>query len=575
MGRVSKRNQIAELNQNGFITEIKTQVVYKTAIYARLSGEDTKGGKHSDTLNTQIYLIEKYLEDKPYLQHTRTFSDNGFSGTNFQRPGFEELMSAVRKGEINCIVVKDLSRLGRNYLETGKYIESIFPFMGVRFIAINDGYDSNNPVNTNIQLSVSIKNLTNDRFAHDISKKINASFETLMKNGDFIGSYAPYGYLKSPENKHRLIIDHEVAHYVLRIFKLRIEGKSYGKIADIYNAEGIESPYAYKLRKGVMKERKSVHKAIWIPTQIRKILSDPVYIGHIVQGKTSISKFSQQKYVYNSPDRQHIVENMHEAIVPIEMWDRVQELFAETKEYHEKHSGKKQRNHSPDENILKGKIFCGDCGHSIRRAPKFYTDGRRYHQYSCTYKNGDGKYCPSKFILEEKLFDTIYKAIKLQMNLCADYKQILEYLEKTSAYTSETDLLESEYKQLIEDKQKIQRKKAVLYDDYAEGNLSKEDYIMLTQKYDDEIGRYSSHLDELEMQISTRKVLLSPKNDWITAFEKFKRQRKLSKEMVDLLIHKIIFVGDGRLEIQFNFQDEFTILAEELQKMNMEVGDYE
>lgn len=567
MGRVSKRNQIAELNQNGFITEIKTQVVYKTAIYARLSGEDTKGGKHSDTLNTQIYLIEKYLEDKPYLQHIRTFSDNGFSGTNFQRPGFEELMSAVRKGEINCIVVKDLSRLGRNYLETGKYIESIFPFMGVRFIAINDGYDSNNPVNTNVQLSVSIKNLTNDRFAHDISKKINASLGTLMKNGDFIGSYAPYGYLKNPENRHRLIIDHEVAHYVLRIFKLRIEGNSYGKIADIYNAEGIESPYAYKLRKGIMKERKSVYKAIWVPTQIRKILSDPVYIGHIVQGKTSISKFSQQKYVYNSPDRQHIVENMHEAIVPIEMWDRVQELFAETKEYHEKHSGKKQMKHSPDENILKGKIFCGDCGHSIRRAPKFYTDGRRYHQYSCTYKNGDGKYCPSKFILEEKLFDTIYKAIKLQMNLCVDYKQILEHLEKTSTYTSETDLLESEYKQLIEDKQKIQRKKAVLYDDYAEGNLSKEDYIMLTQKYDDEIGRYSSHLVELEMQISTRKVLLSPKNDWITAFEKFKRQRKLSKEMVDLLIHKIIFVGDGRLEIQFNFQDEFTILAEELQKM--------
>lgn len=200
MGRISRRNQIAELNETGSVSTKTAFTIYRTAVYARLSVEDIK--TNSDSIATQVFFIKKYIEERPELSYAYTFTDNGFTGTNFQRPGFEEMMCKIREGEINCVIVKDLSRLGRNYIEAGTYIENIFPFLGVRFISINDNYDSINPMDSNKYFSLSIKNLSNEFVARDISRKVQSVFNTKQKNGEFIGSYAAHGYMKSPEDKH-------------------------------------------------------------------------------------------------------------------------------------------------------------------------------------------------------------------------------------------------------------------------------------------------------------------------------------------------------------------------------------
>lgn len=312
MARKSRRQQIAEINKTGFVhiqAEIST---YRTAVYARLSVEDTKTGS-GDTLSTQVYFIKKYLEDKPYLKLSGIWTDNGFTGTNFDRPGFEALMGKVKDGEIDCIVVKDLSRFGRNYLETGKYIEHLLPFLGVRFIAINDGYDSNDVTDSNIKLSMAIKSLINEQYAHDISQKTNSALKAKMLCGEPVAAYAPYGYFKDPGDNNRFVIDKDTAPVVRRIFELYANGKSANAIAAILDRERIETPSAYKERLGIARHRSGTSCQCWNASYIRKMLKDPVYIGCMAQGRTVTCKFGES---WSANDRESwiCVENTHEAI---------------------------------------------------------------------------------------------------------------------------------------------------------------------------------------------------------------------------------------------------------------------
>lgn len=575
MARASRRTQIAELNTNGFISQEIVTKVYNTAIYARLSVEDTRPGKSGDTLNTQIYFIKKYLEDKPYLNHILTFSDNGFSGTSFDRPGFEALMDAVRNGEVNCIVVKDFSRFGRNYIETGSYIENVFPFMGVRFISINDDYDSDNPADRNNHFSKSIKHLCNEQVARDISKKVNSTFKTKRENGEFIGTYAPHGYLKSPEDKHKLIIDPETAPVILRIFEMRASGMTYGGIADTLNIEGIESPVAYRIRKGISREKLPQNGGIWIPTHIRNILRNQVYIGNMVQGKTACSKFNGNKVIYRDESDWIIVKNTHEAIIPMDLWDKIVEIFEQTQAAYDMNNGKFAKKYKPSENWLKGKMFCGDCGYAINRAPKYYADGKRYYQYSCSHKDRYGKACPSKLMLEPKLYELMYKSIRTQMNLCVDYQAVVSKLERQERTIRLAESLNNERKKLIAEKSSKVKRKTLLYDDYVEQNISRDDYCLLSAKYDEEIEILTQKISEVESTIANKEVMLSKDNDWITAFDKFRRQRKLSKEMVDLLIKKVIFIDKDTIEIEFNFKDQYEELIRGIAELQKEVADYE
>lgn len=280
MARPAKRRQQAEVK--AVQHEVPSEI-YKAAIYTRLSREDNLD--QSDSIENQIALLEDYISGRPYLHKVGVYIDNGFTGTNFDRPEWQRLMEDVKTGTINCIVVRDLSRLGRNYIETGDFLEKICPFLGIRFIAVNDNFDTET-VEANGALSVSLSNIINDYYAKDISRKVSSALKSKMENGDYIGKWEKYGYLKSPDNKNQLIVNPETAPIVQLIFQWRSEGMSYMGINKKLNDMGIPSPGQYKANRGIVTNNNQKPRTIlWNKHMVTEILNDMVYLGHLAQRK--------------------------------------------------------------------------------------------------------------------------------------------------------------------------------------------------------------------------------------------------------------------------------------------------
>ena len=276
MARTSRKQQNLSLSQS--FSE-QTQL-YNVAIYARLSVEDN--GKDSDSIESQIEYLEDFIANDPTMRKVAVYIDNGFTGTNFMRPEFQRMIDAARLGDINCVVVKDLSRLGRNYVETGEFLEKVCPFIGLRFIAVNDNYDSE-AVTNNSQLAASLSNIINDFYAKDISRKVFSALKTKMENGEYIGAWEKYGYLKDPDNKNRLIVNPETAPIVQQIFLWRSEGMSYMGINKKLNEMDIPSPGQYKADRGIVtNNNQKKRKILWNKHIVTDILKDITYIGHRV-----------------------------------------------------------------------------------------------------------------------------------------------------------------------------------------------------------------------------------------------------------------------------------------------------
>ncbi|MCI8276073.1 MAG: recombinase family protein [Lachnospiraceae bacterium] len=311
-------------------TQEKTELkLYRTAVYARLSVEDS-GKTDCDTIENQLSLVRSYVEDKPYLRLTAEYIDNGVSGTRFDRPEFMRMVADMRAGEIDCIVVKDLSRFGRNYLEAGDYLEKIFPFFGIRFIAVTDGYDSMNAGVTDGGLIVPLKNLINEAYAKDLSKKISIALEVKQRQGKFIGSLAAYGYKKSPKDKNQLIVDREVSHIVKRIFKCKAQGIGNASIARMLNEEGIASPMRYKYEKGLTKNGRYAN-SLWRAGTITVMIVNPVYVGDMEQGiQKGVMYKGMQRHTLQKSERIYVA-GTHEPIVSRELFNKVQELIGNGK----------------------------------------------------------------------------------------------------------------------------------------------------------------------------------------------------------------------------------------------------
>lgn len=279
---------------------------YSAAVYARLSVADNRDNEDGDSLENQIRMIERYIQARPDFRLIGVYADNGKSGVSYERPAFGKLMNDIKAGKINCVVVKDLSRLGRNYIETGEYLERIFPGLGIRFIAINDRYD-NIELTAGQMLTAGMKNLINDIYAKDISRKSSTALRIKQKKGEFIGSYAAYGYMKSKENKNKIVIDDEAAQVVRDIFRWKAEGESNAQICHRLNETGITSPCKYRYEKGILKSDKYAETR-WRNETLKVILRNPVYIGHMAQGKNNFV----------------IAENTHEPLIDKEIFIAVQ-----------------------------------------------------------------------------------------------------------------------------------------------------------------------------------------------------------------------------------------------------------
>lgn len=398
---------------------------FQAAVYLRLSREDgdvTEGGKQvSNSIANQNELVMDYLKSHPEISVISTYTDDGYTGVNFDRPEFQRMLSDIREGRINCVIVKDLSRFGRNYIESGRYIEKIFPMLGIRFIAITDGYDSINE-DMGTDMIVPFKNLINDAYCRDISIKIRSHMDIKRRNGEYIGAFAAYGYLKDEDNKNHLVIDEYAADVVRDIFSMKLCGMSQQAIADKLNADGILSPIQYKKSIGVglnSSFQKSV-KPKWSYNAVLRILKNEVYTGTVVQGKCTTPNYKIKKRIHKDETDWIRVEDMHDAIIPKSDFDIVQEILL------------RDTRVAPDQSEvfpLAGMVYCADCGEPMVRKTVPAGD-KRYVYYVCSGNKKDKTKCRTHNISEKKLMQGVLEVVQNHVGTMISTAYAVEKIHK-------------------------------------------------------------------------------------------------------------------------------------------------
>lgn len=533
--------------------------IYKVGLYVRLSVLDS-GKKDSDTVETQEAILRQFIEGKPCFSLVSVYVDNGQTGVNFERDEFEHLLEDVRSGRVDCIIVKDLSRFGRNYIETGEYLEKVFPFMGVRFIAVNDHYDSIDP-STSDSLTMHLKNLVNDIYARDISHKICPVLRAKQERGEFIGAWAAYGYLKSTEDKHRLVVDEETAPVVRDIFLWRAMGRSFQEIAKMLRARDIPSPSQYRFAKGLVKDKR-LAQAPWRITTVKQLLSNEMYLGHMVQGRKQEALWKGERQSQVPKEQWVIVRNTHEAIVEEELFRAVEELNRQAAEqYWEK---KKRFDHIPNtENILKGLVYCGDCGTKLtryknvrenkRKEPKFHV----WYNYICPVHATSADLCSFISIPEQDLLSLAYDVIRVQFLAALDMEKMMKKVRFGSTAAAEKRRLEQQIAQAKASLENIRRHEETLYDDYAEQLMSERDYLYAQNRYQEQAKSLRQQIGELEEQKRVHSQEKTGENPWLKAFLQFQSEPSLTRPMALELIDSIVVYSKTRITVNLRFQEEY------------------
>ena len=363
MARKSRKNTAQTVK----VPETTAVRTFSTAIYVRLSIENSGKDDEGDSIENQTGICREYVEARPYLNLYGIYSDNGEKGWKFDRPEFTRLMDDVKSGKVNCIVVKDLSRFGRDYIETGNYLEKIFPFLGVRFISITDNFDSFTCDDAESALMIPLKNMVNDVYAKDISRKIITSFRQRQETGDFLPGNPPYGYIKSKERQFRYDVDEKVAPYIRMLFEWKAEGVSHAEMARRLNDMGAVTPARRKIELGIWHAEKYKH-TVWGGRTLIDILTNPVYTGALVYGKIPKSLYEGIRMHRAPKEEWRILEGMHEPIVSKELFDKVQDIFEENKKVVREKYAENEKNREGVDNRFKGKIICADCGKNMRYA---------------------------------------------------------------------------------------------------------------------------------------------------------------------------------------------------------------
>ena len=536
---------------------------YDTALYLRLSKEDgdvASGSKNeSNSIANQKSLIMDYLQSRPEFRVVSIREDDGFSGTDFNRPAFQAMMEDVKKGVINCIIVKDLSRFGRNYIEVGRYLEKLFPMLGIRFIAVNDNYDSLE-ADTAHDIVVPFKNLINDSYCRDLSVKIRSHLAIKRKNGEFIGAFACYGYLKDENNRNQLVVDTYAGQVVKDIFRMKINGMSQYRIADALNEQGILSPMEYKKYLGSHFESsfKVNPKAVWTAKAVTRILTNEVYTGVLVQGKQTTPNHKVKVRQEVDETDWIRVENAHESLIDRVLFDIVQNLM-----------GRDTRT-SPNETQvfpLSGLVYCGDCGHPMVRKISRYTKKEKadtaqtYGYFLCSEKCGKGG-CSWHRISENDLMGAVLGAVNLHIQKVLDVQEALKQIENAPS----RQLMIQKYLERLsmkeEERKKAERLKIGIYEDLKDGLLDKEEYQKLKAEFDSRIAEADSAVKELKRQIAGLEGSRSANAPWMNYFQQFGCLEQLTRWAAAIIINKILVYEDNRIKITFNFEADLNRIQE-------------
>lgn len=526
---------------------MERKITYKAAIYIRLSKDD--GDKaESNSVGNQRELIHSFIEKDLSIELVTEKVDDGYSGVSFDRPAFIEMMDLVKKGEINCIIVKDLSRFGRDYLETGRYIEKVFPLLSVRFIAINDSYDSGKGMSSTDSIIIPFKNLINDSYSRDISMKVRSSILVRQKKGDYTGAFPLYGYVKSKENKRKLEIDDFAADVIRDIFRMRIEGHSAGKIADVLNNHGILSPYEYKQMSGSSyKNPFKVNKiAKWSAGTIERILKNEMYTGVMIQGKCGRINYKLKKLVDKPKDQWIRVEDTHDAIISKEKFKLVSEI------------SKLDTRRSQGNDVVypfSGVLYCDQCKNTmVRKIVR--SKGKEYVYYICSTYKADKNKCTNHRISDKAMKKTILAVIKNQIGLLVKLDELLNYIETMPLSSTRYEKVDKRIVSKMEELEKYNNLRTGLYEDFKAGIITRSDYMEMKTDFEIRCNEIEEQLMDLENR-ANELITSKGKSKWITKFTQNENITEITRSIVVSLIEKIVVVDKNKIIIYFRFQDEY------------------
>ena len=516
------------------------------ALYIRLSVEDNK--KRGCSVENQKLVLNDYLADKPDFIVYDTYIDNGLTGTNFHRPGFQQMLSDIEAGHINCVIVKDLSRLGRNSIDTGYYIEQYFYAHNVRFIAVTDQFDTADPGNLHGGIMLPLKNMINEAYSLDIGRKIKAQARQAMKDGDYIGARAPYGYRKDPNNCHKLLIDEETAPVVKQIFDWAYERVALNRIVRNLNEMGITAPSHYKKSTGEITSPGLIGSGKWQTRTVMKILESEVYTGDLVQGKT---KMVDHQQVTADDDNLIIARHTHEPIISHELFTAVQEY---RKQVCEESRAVPKRPYTP--NIFKGKVFCADCGRSLHRQRAEHKKGSDIYWFHCLTNSRVAKdTCKGVMMQETELIATVTAILEKELSVALGMSLPLFQLE--ARQKQKKDGLKSQMSAKRQDIEKQRRLIRGLYENFVQGILTSEEYFELKAGYEESITVLSGDIEALEKGMD---VL----DDQLVRYRAMEKDAKslaqdhvLTAELIERLIDRIEIDHERNIRVSFRFKSEF------------------
>lgn len=546
--------------------------IWNMAIYIRLSREDMRGNNESESITNQRSIIEEHIarfDDGDIYNVVREYVDDGYSGTTDDRRGFQQMLHDIEAGWINCVIVKDLARSFRNYSDQGYYLDDWFPRHNVRFISLFHQTLDTYKERYNIRsIMIPIQGVLNENHCAETSAKVREVFDMKRAKGEYIGGFGPYGYIKNPEDKHKLIIDPEAAEVVKDIFRKYLNGMSKRGIVYDLNEHGILCPSRYKREKlGIQYCNPSITKciqsgkpALWSISTVDDILKNRCYCGDMVQGRQRMKSYKIHIQECVPEDEWFIVENMHEAIIDRDTFEKVQLLLQK------RTSTKKD---AREISLFSGFLKCGDCGGSVVRSSV-----KHYVYYFCrTYKMQSKSACTKHCIRHEVLEKAVLAAIQQQVYLAVNYQKILDELRSIPYTNRQTQRIENLLKEKTQEIEQLKRYKREIYQDWKDGELDLDDYRDMRMEYEKQIEDLEQIIVRLQAEINDTDDSFSAEEGRILSrFIKYRNITEVTREMLVELVEEIVIYEEEKIKIVFRFFDEFRHIEEMIRlKQDIEI----
>lgn len=520
---------------------------YQAIGYGRISDAGDRADEGNSVKNQRL-IIEDFVKSHPDIQLVDFKIDSDYSGIIYERPAFQEMMQEIVDGNVNCVIVKDQSRFGREYIQTMQYLQKTLPSYGVRFIAINDGIDTLRD-NGDADISISIKSILNDAYCRDISKKTRSALQTKRKNGEFVGACTVYGYQKDPQEKNHLVIDEFAAEIVRDIFRMKLNGLSSLKIAGELNLRGVLSPIKYKKSMGVSFPAGGYadkENAKWSATTVIRILKDETYTGVLLQGKQTTYSYKLKVLKDRPTEDWARTENAHDAIIrkqDFELVQQIMDLDARTVQGEDKVQ------------LFSGLLICGCCGNRMTRKIVSYK-GSKYHYYYCPTGKRNG--CSgSKMVREQDLIDCVFQTVKAHVDSVASLDALLDNLSAERINRAMAKKCQTQMQTNDRQLRQYTSFKAGLYESFMQGVIDKNEYREMKAGYNAEVQRLEQAQALLAQEYGEIRSGKSTRFQWTEVFRQFTDMTQLDRKTVVQLIQSIRILSKTELEITFRYQAEY------------------